>query len=77
MKPYNFKTMKKYQRIISILPAGPGQKIVKIEYRNQILTGYYTCMPVFDRYNSEERGWKTAAAQIYDAVVRQIKPRWK
>ena len=71
------KTTANYQKIISILPSGFGQKKITVLYRGKEITGHYTQMPTVDLYKSGERGFKTAGNFIYDEIVRQNKKQRK
>jgi len=53
------------------MPAGAGHKRVVIIRYGQLLTGTLTVMPLFDAWNSEDRGWKIAGNRIYDIIVSQ------
>ena len=61
--------MKKFEKIISTMPEGYGQQRITISYYGKEISAHYTCMAIFDKWRSGERGWKTAAANIYDYVV--------
>ena len=63
--------MKGYQKILSIIPEGYGQKRVTVSYYNKEIHAHYTTMPTYDLFKSGERGWKQAGNRIYDYVVRQ------
>jgi len=63
--------MKKYTKILALLPKGNGHYYVEIEYYNRILSGTLTVMPLLDLYKSGERGWKQAGNQIYDIIRHQ------
>jgi hypothetical protein len=61
--------MKKYEKILSIMPEGFGQKRIKVLYYGKEINAHYTEMPTIDLFKSEEKGYKTAGNRIYNYVV--------
>lgn len=63
--------MKKYSKILSVIPAGAGHMTVEIERYGKILSGTLNIMPLYDAWKSGERGWKDAGNRIYDIIKNQ------
>jgi hypothetical protein len=61
--------MKGWQKILSIVLEGYGQKRITVQYYNKEISAHYTEMLPTDLFKSEERGWKTAGNRIYNYVV--------
>ena len=61
---------KNYNKIVGACPAGYGQKIITILYFGKQYSAHYTCMPIWDKFNSKELGWKQAGNEIYNYIKR-------
>ena len=48
-----------------------GHAKASIEYRGRHYNGIITDMTLVDAYHEEKRGWKKAAAAMYDMIKRQ------
>ena len=57
-----------YNKIISAIPAGHGHRLITIQYHSKQYSAVTNNMPLFDKFNSKEYGWKTAGNELYDFV---------